>query len=72
VEPSDESLEEMPEIDGSRFRRRPGRGHHTHLRAGTEVTIDPDIWPHFGSAEAVNEALRALVEATRHIRRTGS
>ena len=26
----------------------------------------------FGSAEAVNEALRALVEAAKHMRRTGS
>ncbi|WP_437963691.1 hypothetical protein WMF04_28675 [Sorangium sp. So ce260] len=56
----------------SKFRRRPGRGHHTHLRAGPAVTIDPDIWPHLGSAEAVNEALRALVGATKHMRRTGS
>jgi hypothetical protein len=31
VEPSAESLAEMPEVtDKGRFRRIPGRGHHTH------------------------------------------
>jgi hypothetical protein len=32
---------------------------------------DPDLWPHFGSSEAVNAALRGLVEAAKHMRRTG-
>jgi hypothetical protein len=65
-EPSDESLAEMPEItDERRFRRIPGRGHHANLRAGDLVRIAPDLWAHFGSAEAVNKALREVVAAER-------
>ena len=30
------------------------------------------LWPHFGSSEAVNAALRGLVEAAKQMRRTGS
>jgi hypothetical protein len=71
-EPSAEALTEMPEIDPSRFRRLPGRGHHTHLQTGELVAVDPDLWPHFGSSEAINAALRGLVEAAKHMKRTGS
>jgi hypothetical protein len=60
-EPSPESLEEMPEIDDQRFRRLPGRGHHVNRSPGEIVAIDPDLWAHFGSAEAVNDALRRIV-----------
>ena len=60
-EPSAESLEEMPEIDDQRFRRLPGRGHHVNRSLGEIVAFDPEIWSHFGSAEAVNEALRSVV-----------
>jgi len=72
VEPSAEALEEMPEIDPSKLRRRPGRGHYAHLRGGELFAVDPDLWPYFGSSEAVNAALRGLVEAAKHIQRTGS
>ena len=72
TEPSAESLEEMPEIDLSKLRRRPGRGHHAHLRTGELVAVDADLWPYFGSTEAINAALRGLVEAARHMRKTGS
>lgn len=72
TEPSAEALAEMPEIHPARFRRLPGRGHHTQLRTGELVAIDPELWPHFGSSEAVNAALRGLVEAAKHVRRTGS
>lgn len=72
IEPSAESLEEMPPIDPSTHRRRPGRGHHAHLRGGELVAVDPDLWPYFRSSEAVNAALRSLVEAAKHIHRTGS
>ncbi len=60
-EPSAESLEEMPEIDDERFRRLPGPGHHVHRSLGEIVAIDPEIWAYFGSAEAVNDALRRVV-----------
>lgn len=63
-EPADESLAEMPEItDERRFRRIPGRGHHANLRAGDLVRIEPDLWAHFGSGEAVNRALREVMAA---------
>ena len=61
TDPITESLEEMPEINDERFRRRPGRGHHAHRSAGEIVAIDADLWGHFGSAEAVNDALRQIV-----------
>jgi hypothetical protein len=64
-EPTSASLEEMPEIDDERFRRRPGRGHHVDRSAGGIVTIDTDVWAHFGSEEAVNGALRRLIEGKK-------
>jgi len=65
TEPSPESLEEMPEIDDQRFRRRPGRGHHAQRSVGQIVAIDADVWSHFGSAEAVNDALRQIVASKK-------
>ena len=65
TEPSAESLEEMPEIDDERFRRRPGRGHHADRKANQIVAIDDDLWAHFGSAEAVNDALRQIVASKK-------
>jgi hypothetical protein len=65
-EPSAESLAEMPEVtDERRFRRIPGRGHHVNLRAGDLVRIDADLLAYFGSAEAVNKALRDVVTEKR-------
>lgn len=61
IEPSAESLDEMPELDDERFHRRPGRGRHAQRSTGTIVEIDADLWSHFGSAEAVNDALRQFV-----------
>ena len=61
-EPSRASSEAMPEIDAERFRRRPGRGHHVNRDAGEIVAIDADLWSHFGSEDAINGALRRLVD----------
>ena len=60
TDPSD-ALAEMPEIDDERFRRRPGRGHHADCDVGEIVVIDADVWSHFGSADAVNDALRRVL-----------
>lgn len=65
TEPTDASLDEMPELDDERFRRRPGRGHHVQRSAGEIIAIDPDLWAHFGSAEAVNAALRRIVASKK-------
>ena len=62
--PSPESLREIPEVDFSKLRRG-RRGKYAHLVTGRSVhaiVIDPAVWPHFGSAEAVNAALRMLVQ----------
>lgn len=61
TEPSDVSLQEMPEVREPRFHRRPGRGHHANRSTGEIVAIDAELWSHFGSAEAVNDALRRMV-----------
>ena len=65
TEPSEEALEEMPELSEPRFRRRQGRGHHLRRSVGEIVIVDPDLWAHFGSAEAVNDALRRVVDAKK-------
>jgi hypothetical protein len=65
TDPSAESLQEMPEIDDERFRRRPGRGHHVDRTAGEIVMIDADVYAYFGSAEAVNDALRQVVASKK-------
>ena len=56
---------DRPEIDDQRFRRRPGRGHHAQRDVGQIVAIDDDLWSHFGSAEAVNDALRQIVASKK-------
>lgn len=60
VDPSDESLAEMPEVDFSRA-IRPNklaalRGEFKHA-----VFLDKELWQHFGSEERVLDALRLLV-----------
>jgi hypothetical protein len=37
-------------------------------REAHAVVIDPALWPSFGSAEAVNEALRAAVAMAKAVR----
>ncbi len=65
-DPSAESLAEMPEVtDSQRFGRVPGRGHHSQRRAGDLIRIDADLLAFYGSAEAVNAALRALMSDGR-------
>ncbi|MGD0947401.1 MAG: hypothetical protein ABSA52_08215 [Candidatus Binatia bacterium] len=62
-EPSAESLRAFPEVDFSQLQRG-RRGKYAHLLTGEAVravVIDQDVWEHFGSARAVNSALRMLV-----------
>jgi len=51
----------MPELGEPRFQRIQGRGHHAHRRLGETITIDDDVWDYFGSAEAINDALRRVM-----------
>ncbi len=62
-EPSAESLRAFPEVDFSQLQRG-HRGKYAHLLTGDAVravVIDQDLWEHFGSARAINSALRMLV-----------
>ena len=67
TDPSAESLEEMPEVD---FARGIQPHRYARLRPGYQYTVflEPALWEHFGSADAVKAALRALVDASRHVR----
>jgi hypothetical protein len=33
--------------------------------------LEPALWEHFGSADEVKAALRALIDASRHMRASG-
>lgn len=65
-----QALEEIPEVDFSRG-IQPHR--YARLRGGYRYTVflEPELWEHFGSAEAVKAALRALVNASKHVRAAG-
>jgi len=69
-QPSPASLQEIPEVDFSGG-VQPHR--YAQLRPGYAyaVFLEPELWQHFGSAEAVKAALRALVDASRHVRAAG-
>jgi hypothetical protein len=61
IEPSEESLAEVPEVDFSGA-VRPNR--YANLRGDFQhaVFIDKALWAHFGSEEKILEALRLLVD----------
>ena len=46
---------------------------YAKLRTGYKYTVllAPELWNHFGSAEAVKAALRGLISASRHVRAMG-
>lgn len=64
TEPSDESLQELPEQDFSRA-IRPNR--YANLRGAFQhaVFVERDVWEHFGSEERIREALRLLVDIAK-------
>jgi hypothetical protein len=70
-EPSAESLAEMPEVDLAR-QRVLGRGRHTQRKTGKRaVFVDEAIARRFDSDSETEEALRALLAAADHVRKTG-
>lgn len=60
----------VPAIDFSRA-IQPHR--YAKLRSGYKYTVflEPELWNHFGSPEAVKAALKGLVNASRYVRATG-
>jgi hypothetical protein len=70
-EPSAESLAEMPEVDLAR-QRVLGRGRHRQRKTGKRaVFVDEAIARRFDSDSEIEEALRALLAAADHVRKTG-
>lgn len=70
-DPSADSLAEMPEVDLAR-QRVLGRGRHVHLKTGKRaVFVDEAIASRFESDGEIEEALRALIAAADHVRKTG-
>ena len=64
IEPSQESLEEIPEQDFSGA-IRPNR--YANLRGAFQHTVfvDREVWKHFGSEERILEVLRLLVDIAK-------
>jgi hypothetical protein len=64
IEPSEQSLTEIPEQDFSRA-IRPNR--YANLRGAFQhaVFVDREVWEHFGSEQRIREALRLLVDIAR-------
>ena len=64
TEPSKDSLREVPEVDFTATRRLSRGKYAAKARRSFAVAlVDPEIFAHFGSSEAVNAALKALVDA---------
>jgi hypothetical protein len=64
TEPSKRSLREIPEVDFSRAKRlRRGKYAEKARRSFAVALVEPELFAQFGSSEAINDALRAVVEA---------
>jgi hypothetical protein len=69
TEPTKRSLREIPEVDFSKAKRLPRGKYAAKARRSFAVAIvEPDLFARFGSSEAVNAALRAVVEAADAVR----
>jgi hypothetical protein len=63
TEATKRSLREIPEVDFSKAKRLPRGKYAAKARRSFAVAIvEPDLFARFGSSEAVNAALRAVVE----------
>jgi hypothetical protein len=69
TEPSKRSLREIPEIDFSKAKRLPRGKYAAKARRSFAVAIvEPELFARFGSSDAVNAALRALVEVAEAVK----
>jgi hypothetical protein len=64
IEPTKRSLREIPEVDFSKAKRL-ARGKYAQKarRSFAVALVEPELFARFGSSDAVNTALRAVVEA---------
>jgi uncharacterized DUF497 family protein len=70
TEPSKRSLREIPEIVFATAKRlRRGKYAEKARRSFAVVIVEPALFARFGSSEAVNAALRAVVEAADNVKR---
>lgn len=69
TEPSKRSLRDIPEIDFAAVRRlRRGKYAAKARRSFALALVEPEVFAHFGSSEAVNAALKALLDAAGTIK----
>lgn len=74
TQPSEKNMKKtrrLPETSLDRYdwsKATRGRFAKRFPREAHAVVIDPALWPNFGSAEAINEALRAAVAVAKIIR----
>lgn len=70
TEPSKPSPREIPEIDFATAKRQPRGNYAAKARRSFALAlVEPALFAHFGSPEAINAALRALVEAAGVVKR---
>ena len=73
TEPSKHSLRDIPEVDFAAMRRLSRGKYAVKARRSFAVPlVEPEIFAHFGSSEAVNAALKALVDAVGAMKRPSS
>lgn len=69
TEPSRRSLAEIPEVDFGAVRRlRRGKYAAKARRSFAVALLEPELFAQFGSSEAINAALRALLDAAGAIK----
>ena len=69
TEPTKRSLREIPEVDFSKAKRLPrGKYAEKARRSFAVAIVEPELFARFGSSDAVNAALRAVVEAANTVK----
>jgi hypothetical protein len=69
TEPTKRSLREIPEVDFSKAKRLPrGKYAEKARRSFAVAIVEPELFARFGSSEAVNAALRAVIEAAEVVK----
>jgi hypothetical protein len=64
TDPSKRSLKDLPEVDFAAMRRLTRGKYAAKARRSFAIAlVEPEIFAHFGSSEAVNAALKALLDA---------